>query len=198
MPDTDFNALFAEARACRHCALLLPHEPRPVLQAARTARLLVIGQAPGSKVHASGIPWDDDSGSRLRDWTGLDRDTFYDPQQVALLPMGLCYPGKGSSGDLPPRPECAPLWHKRLMAQLSDLRLTLVIGQYAQARYLPRALRPNLTEAVRGRADAPPGLFPLPHPAWRSTLWMRKNQWFEAEVLPELKARVAGALARYP
>ena len=195
MSDLDFAALLAEARACRHCAGLLPHEPRPVLQASGQARVLIIGQAPGSKVHARGVPWDDDSGERLRDWTGIGRAAFYDPERVALLPMGLCYPGKGTSGDLPPRPECAPLWHDRVLAQLPQRRLTLVIGQYAQARYLPKALRPSLTAAVRGWAAMPAGLFPLPHPAWRSQLWMRQNPWFEAEVLPVLKARVAAALA---
>lgn len=194
MSDTDFAALLAEARACRHCAGLLPHEPRPVLQASRQARLLIIGQAPGSKVHASGVPWDDDSGERLRDWTGIGRAAFYDPERVALLPMGLCYPGKGSSGDLPPRPECAPLWHDRVLAQLPQRQLTLLVGQYAQARYLPKALRPTLTAAVQSWTDMAAGLFPLPHPAWRSKLWMRQNPWFEAEVLPALKVKVAAAL----
>ena len=195
MSDSDFAALLAEARACRHCAGLLPHEPQPVLQGSRQARLLIIGQAPGSKVHASGVPWDDDSGERLRDWTGIGRAAFYDPERVALLPMGLCYPGRGSSGDLPPRPECAPLWHDRVLAQLPQRRLTLLVGQYAQARYLPKALRPSLSAAVRSWAAMPAGLFPLPHPAWRSRLWMHQNPWFEAEMLPVLKAKVAAALA---
>lgn len=195
MSDPTLAALLAEARACRHCAASLPHEPRPVLQAAPGARVLIIGQAPGSKVHASGVPWDDDSGERLRDWTGIGRTAFYNPDQIALLPMGFCYPGKGSGGDLPPRSECAPLWHDRVVALLPELRLTLLVGQYAQARYWPKALRPSLTEAVRHRAEGPPQLFPLPHPAWRSTLWMRKNPWFEGEVLPELKAKVAAALS---
>lgn len=158
------------------------------------ARILIIGQAPGSKVHASGVPWDDDSGDRLRDWTGLDRKTFYDPEQVAQMPSGFCYPGKGTGGDLPPRKECAPLWHDRLRAALPEVRLNLLVGQYAQVRYLPRSLRPSMTEAVRRYADMPDGLFPLPHPAWRSRIWMAHNPWFQAEVLPALRERVASAL----
>jgi len=157
--------------------------------------VLIIGQAPGSKVHASGVPWDDDSGDRLRDWTGLSREAFYDPQQVALMPMGFCYPGKGDGGDLPPRPECAPLWHAALLAALPQVRLTLLVGQYALGAYLPKALRPSMTEAVRHHARMPSGLFPLPHPAWRSRLWMGKNPWFETEVLPSLRGQVDAALA---
>lgn len=186
--------LLAEIRACRVCAEVLSHGPRPIVQAGSGARILIIGQAPGSKVHASGVPWDDDSGDRLRDWTGLDRRAFYDPEQVAQMPSGFCYPGKGIGGDLPPRRECAPLWHDRLRAELPSIRLTLLVGQYAQARYLPRALRPSMSEAVRRHAEAPDGLFPLPHPAWRSRLWMARNPWFEVEVLPALKRRVVQAL----
>jgi uracil-DNA glycosylase len=187
-------ALLARIHACRACAAALPHDPRPVVQAGSGARVLIMGQAPGSRVHASGVPWDDDSGDRLRDWLGLDRATFYDPDTVALVPMGLCYPGKGQGGDLPPRRECAPLWHEPLLAQMPNLKLTLLVGQYAQAAYLPRALRPNLTEAVRRHAEAPAGYLPLPHPAWRSRLWMAKHPWFEAEVLPNVQRRVAAAL----
>jgi uracil-DNA glycosylase len=191
---TDLAALLDEIRACRVCEDALGFAPRPIVQAGRGARVLIVGQAPGSKVHASGFPWDDDSGDRLRGWLSMGRDTFYDPEQVALVPMGFCYPGKGNGGDLPPRPECAPLWHARLLAKLPDIRLTLLVGQYAQAAYLPRALRPSLTEAVRRHAEAPGGLFPLPHPAWRSRLWMAKHPWFEAEVLPALRRRVTEAL----
>lgn len=190
----DLAALLAEIRACRVCAAALPHGPRPIVQAGKGARILIIGQAPGSKVHASGFAWDDDSGDRLREWTGLDRETFYDAEKVAQMPSGFCYPGKGVGGDLPPRRECAPLWHDRLRAQLPNIRLTLLVGQYAQARYLPRALRPSMTEAVRQYADAPEGLFPLPHPAWRSRLWMARNPWFAEEVLLVLRKRVAAAL----
>ena len=190
----DFETLLAEVRACRHCAAALPHGPRPVVQASASARVLIIGQAPGSKVHASGVPWDDDSGERLREWTGLTREQFYDPQKVALVPMGFCYPGKASGGDRPPRKECAPLWHERLLAAMPDVRLTLLVGQYAHKAYLPRGLRASLTEAVRRHAEAPAGVVPLPHPAWRSRLWMQRNPWFEAEVLPLLRRRVSEAL----
>ena len=186
--------LLADIRACQACAAFLPHGPRPIVQAAPASRILIIGQAPGSKVHASGVPWDDDSGDRLREWTGLTREAFYDPAQVALMPMGFCYPGKGEGGDLPPRPECAPLWHGPLLAALPQVRLTLLVGQYAQGAYLPKHLRPSMTEAVRRQSQAPTGQFPLPHPAWRSRLWMGKNAWFEAEVLPLLRSQVAAAL----
>ncbi len=194
MPD-ELHALLRGIRACRLCADALPHGVRPIVQAGPDARLLIIGQAPGSKVHASGMPWDDDSGDRLRAWTGLDRDTFYDPARVAQMPSGFCYPGKGSGGDLPPRRECAPRWHAPLLAQLPGVRLTLLVGLHAQKRYLPRGFAPNLTEAVRRFAEAPDGLFPLPHPAWRSRLWMARNPWFEADVLPVLNRRIAAVLA---
>ena len=190
MTTDDFDRLLAEMRACRVCARTLPHEPRPVVQAAASARILIIGQAPGSKVHSTGVPWDDDSGERLRDWTGLSRAEFYDSADVALMPMGFCYPGKGCGGDLPPRKECAPLWHRRLRAAMPSVRLTLLVGQYAHKAYLPRELRGSLTEAVRRHAEAPGGLFPLPHPAWRSRFWMRRNPWFETEVLPVLRERI--------
>jgi uracil-DNA glycosylase len=180
-------ALLTEIRACTHCAAHLPHGPRPIVQAAAPARILIIGQAPGTKVHASGIPWDDASGDRLREWMGVDKPTFYDPARIALMPMGFCFPGTGASGDLPPRPECAPLWHDRLRAELPKIALTLLVGQYAQARYQPAKPKRSMTEAVRMFADAPDGLFPLPHPSWRSTGWMRKNPWFETEVLQSLR-----------
>ena len=156
-----------------------------------TARLVIIGQAPGTAVHASGIPWDDPSGDRLREWTGLDAQTMYDPAQVALVPMGFCYPGKASGGDKPPRRECAPLWHERIMAFLPADRLTLLVGTHAQARYLPEAKHLSLAERVRRFAEFLPAFFPLPHPSWRSTMFMRKNPWFEAEVLPVLRQEVA-------
>lgn len=160
--------------------------------------MLVIGQAPGSKVHASGRAWDDDSGDRLRDWTGLSVQDFYDPARVAHMPSGFCYPGKGQGGDLPPRPECAPLWHEALLERLPDVRLILLVGQHAQKRYLPRGFASTMTGAVQrwreagGRGGA--ALFPLPHPAWRSRLWMAREPWFEAEALPDLRERVAAAL----
>lgn len=177
--------LAAEIRACVRCAASLPAGPRPIIQFSQTARILIIGQAPGSKVHQTGVAWNDPSGDRLRDWTGLSKAVFYDQAKVALMPMGFCYPGKGASGDLPPRPECAPLWHHRILARLPADRLTLLVGQYAQAAYLPPGRR-SMTEAVRGFRDFGPALFPLPHPTWRSVGWARRNPWFETEVLPAL------------
>lgn len=186
--------LLAEIRDCRHCEAHLPHGCRPIVQAGAGARILIVGQAPGSRVHASGVPWDDDSGDRLRAWTGLSREDFYNADKIALVPMGLCYPGKGDGGDLPPRPECAPLWHGPLFASMPQVRLTLLVGQYAQKAFLPPAHRKSMTAAVRGHAEAPDGLFPLPHPAWRSRLWMAKHPWFEADVLPVLRQQIGDAL----
>ncbi len=193
--DPVFERLLAEVRNCRHCARHLPHGPRPVVQLAPAARLVIVGQAPGSKVHRSGVPWDDDSGRRLRDWTGLDDATFYDPRRVALLPMGFCYPGKGDGADLPPRPECAPLWHGRLLERLPAQRLTLLVGIHAQQFYLPQRATRTLTETVRDFRAHLPERFPLPHPSWRSTGWMRRNPWFAETVLPHLRAVVRQALS---
>lgn len=179
---------------CRVCAAHLPHGVRPVTSFSPSAKLLIIGQAPGSKVHLSGIPWDDKSGDRLREWTGLDRETMYDSARVALVPMGFCYPGKASGGDKPPRRECAPLWHDEVLAILPEDRLTLLVGSYAQSYYLPVTRTLSMTERVRRFRDFLPDALPLPHPAWRSTLWMRQNPWFETEVLPILRTRVAAAL----
>ena len=189
------SALRGEIAACRVCAAHLAAGPRPIVRLSATAKILIIGQAPGAKVHASGTPWQDDSGDRLRAWTGLDAADFYDPAKVALMPMGFCYPGKGSGGDLPPRPECAPLWHARILDLLPKERLTLLVGAYAQAGYLPRRPRRTLTETVRGFRDLGPAIIPLPHPAWRVTLWMKKNPWFEGELLPVLAAAVRARLA---
>ncbi len=155
------------------------------------APILVIGQAPGTRVHATGTPWNDPSGIRLRDWMGLPPEVFYDTARIAIMPMGFCYPGTGASGDLPPRRECAPLWHERVLALLPARRLSLLVGSYAQKRYLPEARRLSVTEIVRDHASFGPDFFPLPHPSWRSTGWMRRNAWFTEEVLPVLKARVA-------
>jgi uracil-DNA glycosylase len=151
---------------------------------------VIIGQTPGARVHASGVPWDDASGQRLREWTGLPLADFYNAAKVALIPMGFCYPGKGTSGDLPPRPECAPHWHQRVLATLPPERLTLLVGGYAHARYLPKAPRMSLTERVRNFATFASEFFPLPHPSWRSTGWMAKNRWFETDILPELQCAV--------
>lgn len=187
-------ALLAEIRGCAVCAAHLPLGPRPIVQIAAGARLVIIGHAPGAKVHASGVPWQDDSGERLREWTGLAAASFYDAEQVALLPMGFCYPGAAKGADLPPRPECAPLWHARALAAMPQCRLTLLVGLHAQRRYLAASRAMTLTQAVRSFRDAPPGCFPLPHPSWRSTGWMRRNPWFAAEVLPALRAAVGAAL----
>jgi uracil-DNA glycosylase len=190
MPDP-LTQLLAEIRACRVCEASLPCGPRPVVQAGRAARLRIIGQAPGRKVHETGIPWNDASGDRLRSWLGLSAAQFYDPDKVAILPIGFCYPGKASSGDNPPRPECAPLWHARLNAQLPDVHLTLLIGQYAQAYYLGARRKPSLTETVRAWRDyLPTGIIPLPHPSPRNQPWLAKNPWFEADLLPGIRAAV--------
>jgi len=194
--DGEVEDLLAQIRACRVCAAHLPAGPRPIVQLGAGARIVIIGQAPGSRVHVSGIPWDDPSGDRLRDWTGLSRAAFYDPTKVALVPMGFCYPGAGQGGDLPPRPECAPLWHERALGFLPEDRLTLLVGAYAQARYLGPARGRSMTTAVRDWAEHPAELFPLPHPSWRSGPWMKKNPWFEAEAAPALRARVRARLAK--
>lgn len=194
MSEKDAHALHREIAACTHCAAHLPLGPRPVVQFASTSRVLIIGQAPGTKVHESGVPWDDDSGDRLRDWLDLDKDTFYNPDAIALMPMGFCYPGKASGGDAPPRPECAPLWHDRMLSVLPADRLTLLVGAYAQTHYLPHTKRWTMTQRV-ARADECAPFIALPHPAWRSRLWMAKNPWFEADILPSLRARVAAAIA---
>lgn len=188
-----YTALLCEVRACRHCAAHLPLGPRPVLQAHPAARLLIAAQAPGRKVHASGVPFDDASGDRLRDWMGVTREMFHDATRTAILPMGFCYPGAGRSGDLPPRPECAPLWRERLLRGLERIELTLVIGRYAHAYHLPG--RASLTDSVRAWRDLGPGVIALPHPSPRNNGWLRRHPWFEAELVPALRARVAAVLA---
>lgn len=194
-PESAFARLLAEVRACRVCAPHLSLGPRPVLRAARSARLLIIGQAPGTRVHETGIPWNDRSGLRLREWLQIDDAVFYDPKQVAIIPMGFCYPGVDSrGGDLPPRPECAPQWHARLRAGLPAVTLTLLIGLYAQRHYLGKARKDSLTATVRSWRDYGSDVLPLPHPSWRNTAWLKKNPWFEAELLPDLRARVARLL----
>ena len=186
--------LQSEIQSCRLCAAFLPHGVRPVVSFSASARLLIIGQAPGSKVHESGIPWDDRSGDRLREWTGLTKAQMYDPERVALVPMGFCYPGKASGGDKPPRRECAPQWHEPVLDVLPDDRVTLLVGTYAQSYYLASTRKLSMTERVRRYRDFLPDFFPLPHPAWRSTIWMRQNPWFETDVLPELRKTVARRL----
>ena len=178
----------AAARACTHCADL-PLGPRPILRVSATARLLIVGQAPGTKVHATGIPWNDPSGDRLRAWMGVDRDVFYDETRVAIVPMGLCYPGRlAAGGDAPPRRDCAPLWHPRLLPLMPNVALTLVIGTYAMARLLGPG--PMGAHVQNFRAHLP-GRLPLPHPSWRTMAWEGRNLWFTTELLPQLRRRVA-------
>ena len=187
------TALLDEVRRCTLCAQHLPLGPRPVLQAHPDARILIAGQAPGRKVHASGIPFDDASGDRLRSWLGVTPETFYDPRRIAILPMGFCYPGTGRAGDLPPRPECAPAWRAPLLQQLGNLMLTLVVGRYAQAYHLP-GVDDSVTRTVQSWRTGWPHVIPLPHPSPRNTMWLRRNPWFETELLPALRARVAEVL----
>ncbi|MEJ8567320.1 uracil-DNA glycosylase family protein [Elongatibacter sediminis] len=191
---TTLKNTLERVRACTLCAAHLPHGPRPVVQAHADARILVAGQAPGRRVHASGKPFDDPSGERLRDWMGIGADVFYDARRIAILPMGFCYPGTGPSGDLPPRPECAPAWRDELLAGLPRLDLTLVIGAYAQVWHLPGPRRP-VTEVVRNWEAGWPVVVPLPHPSPRNNLWLRRNPWFESELLPRLRQRIASILA---
>lgn len=184
--------LLAKIRACNVCTVHLPFGPRPVLQVHPAARLCIVGQAPGRKVHVSGIPWDDASGDRLRSWLGLSGDVFYDSHEVAIVPMGLCYPGKAASGDKPPRPECAPRWHAALSAELVNIRLTILAGHYAQRFYLGAQAKPTLTETVRAwRHYIAVGFIPIPHPSPRNQAWLVRNRWFETELVPELGRLVA-------
>lgn len=186
-----FAQLLDQAARCTVCAPHLPHPPRPVFRASPTARLLIVGQAPGRRVHDTGIPWNDPSGDLLRVWLELDRDAFYDAARIAIVPTGLCFPGTGKQGDLPPRPECAPLWQPRFRAAMPGIGLTLLIGQYAQRHYLGERCGKTLTDTVaRWREFAPEQYFPLPHPSPRNRLWLKRNPWFDAEVLPALRARL--------
>lgn len=187
------DSLLADVRACRACADVLPLGPRPVVQVSASARVLIASQAPGTKVHNSGIPFSDASGDRLREWMGVSTDEFYDERRIAIVPMGMCYPGRlPSGGDAPPRPECAPLWRERLLAQMPHLRLTLLVGAYAQTHALGLG---KMTERVMGFRDHQPAIFPLPHPSWRSRHWAAQNPWFDAEVLPALRSAIQRALA---
>jgi uracil-DNA glycosylase len=190
---TLFTSLLDEVRACTRCAENLPYEPKPILQIDPQAKILIVGQAPGRKAHESGIPFDDASGDRLRDWMGISREQFYDPKYVAILPIGFCFPGTGKSGDLPPRPECAPAWRDLLLAHLTQLELTLVVGQYAQAYHFSGKSLP-LTERVRAWKTYWPEVVPLPHPSPRNNIWLRRNPWFETELLPSLQQRVSEVL----
>jgi uracil-DNA glycosylase len=195
--DDRLRKLLEEVRACRVCERHLPLGPRPVLRADADARVLIVGQAPGTRVHATGIPWNDPSGDRLRAWLDVDRDTFYDERRFAIIPAGLCYPGRGHSGDLPPRPECAPLWHPRLRALLPNIRLTLLAGQYAQDYYLGKRRKTTLTETVHAWREYLPEFLPLPHPSPRNTRWLRVNPWFERDVVPALRERIHTLIERF-
>jgi uracil-DNA glycosylase len=189
------DRLLGEVRACRICASELPLGPRPVLRAAASARLLIVGQAPGTRVHETGIPWNDASGERLRDWLALDSEAFYDTARVAIVPMGFCYPGRQPrGGDRPPRPECAPQWHDPLLALLPQIRLTLLVGAFAQAHYLGARRKRTLTETVRDFRDYLPQYLPIPHPSWRTNHLQRRNPWFETDLLPELRSRARAAI----
>ena len=193
------SALLKEIRACRVCAEALPHDPRPVIRAGSKARIAIVGQAPGTRVHASGKPFTDPSGDRLREWLGVDEAVFYDEDLIAIAPMGFCFPGlDAKGGDLPPRKECAPLWQDRVFRQLKNVELILLVGQYAQRHHLGRGAKKTLTETVRCWRDYGPRFIPTPHPSWRNNAWIKKNPWFETELLPELRDRVAALVAPRP
>jgi uracil-DNA glycosylase len=189
------QALVARARACRLCADLLPHGPHPVIRISSAARVLIVGQAPGSKVHATGIPWNDRSGDRLREWMGIDREAFYDESRIAIIPMGLCYPGVDEhGGDRPPIRSCAPLWHPQFARHLRKVRLTLLVGSYAQKFYLRERYPGSLGATIQNWRSFLPEFLPLPHPSWRNTAWLRRNPWFDAELVPVLRERLCEIL----
>ena len=188
------ETLIEQVKSCTLCTAHLPLGPKPILQVDPKARILIAGQAPGRKVHETGIAFNDPSGKRLREWLGIDREIFYDPEICAILPMGFCYPGTGKSGDLPPRPECAETWRNLLLAQLPDIQLTLLIGQYAQKWHLGDRKKSNLTATVNAWKDYWPDVLPLPHPSPRNNIWLRKNPWFEEEIVPVLQFRVTEIL----
>lgn len=187
------QAVLSDIAACRACAPELPHEPRPVVRVSRETRLLICGQAPGRRVHESGMPFTDPSGDRLRAWMGVDADTFYGRREIGVAAMAFCFPGTNpKGGDFPPPPRCASLWRARLLAGLPKVELTLLVGSYAQAWTLGDRMKANMTETVRAWRDYAPAFLPLPHPSWRNTAWLRRNPWFEAEVIPFLRKRVGG------
>lgn len=195
-PSPDLDALLRDVRACTVCAPHLPLGARPVVRGRAAARLLIISQAPGTKVHETGLSFNDRSGDRLRDWLGIGRDVFYDEDRVAILPMGFCYPGRfPQGGDRPPRPECAPLWHQKLLAQWPHIALTLLVGSYAIDYHLADRRKPTMTATVAAWRDYLPRYLPMPHPSWRTTAWERKNPWFAAELLPEVRKRVAALVS---
>ena len=195
MGKKSLDRLFTEIRGCTVCAQHLPLGPRPVVRGSTTARLLIVSQAPGTKVHETGLSFNDRSGDRLRQWLGLDRDTFYDERRVAIMGMGFCYPGRDAKGgDRPPRPECAPLWHTRILAELVSVELTLLVGSYAIDYYLGAEAKRSMTATVKAWRDYAPRFLPLPHPSWRTTLFEKRNPWFEKKLLPALRRRVKALL----
>ena len=187
--------LLSEIRNCKVCLPHLSHGVNPILSASPESKIIIIGQAPGSIVHKTSVPWDDKSGDRLRDWLEVDKPTFYNPEIFAIIPMGFCYPGKGKSGDLPPRKECAPLWHPQLFDSISDAQLILLIGAYAQSYYLGKKCKRTLTDTVKNFEEYLPKYLPLPHPSPRNNIWLRKNEWFEKDVLPLLRKNVNQVMA---
>ncbi len=186
--------LLSEIKSCTLCKAYLPNSPKPILSASSSSRILIIGQAPGQKVHDSEIPWDDKSGDELRRWLGVTKAQFYDTKYFALMPMGFCYPGKGTSGDLPPRPECAPQWHQQLLAKMNNVKLTILIGHYSQKYYLREQIKPTLTETVKSFNDYLPKYLPLVHPSPRNRIWQAKNTWFEKEIVPVLNKKISKLL----
>lgn len=187
------NRLLKEIKNCRVCADFLENGVNPVVTASTRSKLLIIGQAPGRIVHETGIPWDDKSGDNLRSWLDIDKDKFYNPELISLMPMGFCYPGTGKTGDMAPRPECAPLWHNRLLTKMPEVKLILLVGLYAQNYYLGNKAKETLTDTVQNFRKYLPHYFPLPHPSPRNNIWQAKNPWFENEILPELK-KITGTI----
>lgn len=187
--------LLTSIRACGICAAHLPLGPNPIVTAHPDARVIIIGQAPGTKVHKTSIPWDDPSGKQLRKWLNCDNDVFYDPTKVSLVPMGFCYPGKGKTGDLPPRPECAPEWHEQLLNKMPNIQLIILIGMYSQKYYLKDTAKKTLTETVKNYVEYAPKIIPLPHPSPRNRFWLTKNPWFTEEVVPILQSAFAKAIS---
>jgi uracil-DNA glycosylase len=191
---THLSRLLTEVRACTVCKAHLPFAPKPVVRAAETATLMVVGQAPGTRVQETGIPWNDPSGDRLRKWLQMSREEFYDEGRIAIVPTGFCYPGRSKGGDSPPRPECAPLWHPKLRAHLPHIGLTLLIGKYAQDYYLKERQKGTLAETVQAYREYLPEFFPLPHPSPRNVRWFKLHPWFDAEVVPALRERLSKIL----
>lgn len=196
MAEVTLDALLSAIRACRLCEASLPLGPRPIVRVSATAKILIIGQAPGTKVHETGIPWNDPSGDRLRNWMGLDKTQFYDETNIAIMPMGFCYPGRlPRGGDAPPRPECAPEWHPSLRSKLTRVELTLLVGSYAQKRYLDMPRGQTMTATVAAWKSHGSDIIPMPHPSWRTTAWLKKNPWFEADVIPHLQDRIRALIS---